>query len=45
VNYYVERYEDYDHDGGVFGRPDQVELDVIIHNKKLILCDIQVISK
>ena len=37
----VERYEDYDHDGGVFGRPDQVELDVIIHNRTLILCEIK----
>lgn len=37
----VERYEDYDHEGTVFGRPDQVELDVIIHNKTLILCEIK----
>ena len=37
----VERYEDYDHDGGVFGRPDQVELDVIIHDGTLILCEIK----
>lgn len=37
----VERYEDYDHDGLVFGRPDQVELDVIIHNGTLILCEIK----
>lgn len=37
----VERYEDYDHDGVVFGRPDQVELDVIIHNETLILCEIK----
>jgi len=37
----VERYEDYDHDGGVFGRPDQVELDVIIHDRTLILCEIK----
>ncbi|MCK4390108.1 MAG: DUF3782 domain-containing protein [Desulfobacterales bacterium] len=37
----VERYEDYDHDGLVFGRPDQVELDVIIHNETLILCEIK----
>jgi hypothetical protein len=37
----VERYEDYDHDGEVFGRPDQVELDVIIHNGTLILCEIK----
>ena len=37
----VERYEDYDHDGLVFGRPDQVELNVIIHNETLILCEIK----
>jgi len=37
----LERYEDYDHDGGVFGRPDQVELDVIIHDRTLILCEIK----
>jgi len=37
----VERYEDYDHKGTVFGRPDQVELDVIIHNGTLILCEIK----
>jgi len=37
----VERYEDYDHDGLVFGRPDQVELDVIIYNSTLILCEIK----
>ena len=37
----VERYEDYDHDGTVFGRPEQVEMDVIIHNGTLILCEIK----
>jgi hypothetical protein len=37
----VERYQDFDHDGAVFGRPDQVELDVIIHNSTLILCEIK----
>ena len=37
----VERYEDYDHEGIVFGRPEQVELDVIIHNGTLILCEIK----
>ena len=37
----VERYEDYDHEGTVFGRPEQVELDVIIHNGTLILCEIK----
>ncbi len=37
----VERYEDYDHEGTVFGRPEQVELDVIIHDGTLILCEIK----
>lgn len=37
----VERYKDYDHDGSIFGRPDQVELDVIIHNNTVILCEIK----
>ena len=37
----VERYEDYDHDGSIFGRPDQVELDLIIYNNILILCEIK----
>ncbi len=37
----VERYEDFDHDGTVFGRPEQIEMDVIIHNGTLILCEIK----
>ena len=37
----VERYEGYDYEGTVFGRPEQVELDVIIHNGTLILCEIK----
>ena len=37
----VERYEDYDYEGTVFGRPEQVELEVIIHNGTLILCEIK----
>ena len=37
----VERYEDYDHEGTVFGRPEQVELDVIIYNGTLILCELK----
>ena len=37
----VERYEDYDHEGVIFGRPDQVELDLIIYNNTLILCEIK----
>ncbi|MCF8109796.1 MAG: DUF3782 domain-containing protein [Desulfohalobiaceae bacterium] len=37
----VKRYEDYDHEGQVFGRPDQIEMDLIIHNGTLILCEIK----
>lgn len=37
----VQRYEDYDYEGQVFGRPDQIELDVIIYNGTLILCEIK----
>jgi len=37
----VERYEDYDHEGKVFGRPEQIEMDVIIHDGTLILCEIK----
>lgn len=37
----VERYEDFDYEGIVFGRPDQVELDVIIHNGEVILCELK----
>ena len=32
---------DYDPDGMVFGRPDQVELDVIIKNGLVIVCEIK----
>ncbi len=37
----VERYEGYDREGTVFGRPEQIELDVIVHNGTLILCEIK----
>ena len=37
----VERYEDFDREGMVFGRPDQIEMDVIVHNGTLILCEIK----
>lgn len=37
----VERYHDFDPDGIVFGRPDQVELDLIIYNNTLILAEIK----
>jgi len=31
----------YDHDGEVFGRPDQVELDLIVKNGMVIACEIK----
>ena len=37
----VERYADFDQEGLVFGRPDQVELDVIIFNGTVILCELK----
>ena len=32
---------EYDYDGEVFGRPDQIELDIIIKNGTLIICEIK----
>lgn len=37
----VERYQDYDTEGIVFGRPDQVELDLLIYNNTLIIAEIK----
>lgn len=37
----VINYLDYDDQGYVFGHPDQVELDVIVQNGSLILCEIK----
>lgn len=37
----VLNYQDYDKTGYVFGQPDQVELDVIVQNGTLILCEIK----
>ncbi|MBE9203851.1 DUF3782 domain-containing protein [Synechocystis salina LEGE 06099] len=37
----VINLNEYDHDGMVFGRPDQVEIDVIIKNGVTILCEIK----
>ena len=37
----VERYADFDQEGLIFGRPDQVELDVIIFNGTVILCQLK----
>jgi len=32
---------DYDHEGTVFGRPEQIELDIIIKNGLLIICELK----
>ncbi len=37
----VVNVTEYDDDGEVFGRPDQIELDIIIKNGTLILCEIK----
>ena len=37
----VTNVNEYDNEGTVFGRPDQVELDVIIKNGLLIICEIK----
>ena len=40
-NVQVLNITDYDDEGMVFGRPDQIELDVIIKNGLLIICEIK----
>ena len=37
----VLNVNEYDHEGVVFGRPDQVELDVVIKNGLLMVCEIK----
>jgi hypothetical protein len=37
----VQNVTEYDTEGMVFGRPDHVELDVIIHNGLLLICEIK----
>jgi hypothetical protein len=37
----VHNVSEYDDDGEVFGRPDQIEIDVIIRNGLLILCELK----
>lgn len=37
----VVNVTEYDEDGEVFGRPDQIELDVIVKNGVLIICEIK----
>ena len=41
VGFKVERYLVYDHAGKVFGHPDQVELDVVVRDGKLMLIEIK----
>ena len=41
VDVEVLNVNEYDHDGEVFGRPDQIELDLIIHNGTLIIAEIK----
>ncbi len=41
VGFRAERYLVYDTEGEVFGRPDQVELDVVIHDGKVIVIEIK----
>ncbi len=37
----VNRVEEYDEDGEVFGTPENIELDVVVKNGLLILCEIK----
>ncbi len=37
----VFRYQGYDHTGEIFGHPDQVELDLIVQDSTLIICEIR----
>ncbi|MBI4703024.1 MAG: DUF3782 domain-containing protein [Deltaproteobacteria bacterium] len=37
----VRNVREWDAEGTVFGRPDQIELDVVIHDGSLILCEIK----
>ena len=41
VGFTAERFLTYDKEGDVFGHPDQIELDVVIQNGKLILIEIK----
>ncbi len=37
----VINVNDFDDDGTVFGRPDQIELDIIIKNGMLLICELK----
>ncbi len=41
LQFEVIRWQEFDEQGEVFGRPDQVELDILIKNGLLILCEIK----
>lgn len=41
VGFEVERYLRFDEEGAVFGRPDQVELDVVVKDGKLMILEIK----
>lgn len=41
VGFTTERFLEYDEEGRVFGRPDQVELDVVVKDGKLIVVEIK----
>ncbi|MCD6506319.1 DUF3782 domain-containing protein [Candidatus Poribacteria bacterium] len=41
VGFHVERYLKFDEEGMVFGRPDQVELDIVMRDKKVFLIEIK----
>jgi hypothetical protein len=38
---HVFNYTDFDDSGEVFGRPEQIELDIIIQNGKLLICELK----
>ncbi len=41
TNIQVFHINEYDDDGMVFGVPDQVEIDVVIHNGQIIICELK----
>ena len=41
MGFHVERYLRFDEEGIVFGRPDQIELDVVIRDEKVFLIEIK----
>jgi hypothetical protein len=41
VGYHVERYLRFDEEGTVFGRPDQIELDMVVKDGKLVILEVK----